>query len=76
MIIQADVQLIRNKLDSTSSEIQSAKMSGMSLGFNFIHWIFVNLEACITKLTFYHIRSFLLSKDAFTSDLAEFGSVS
>ena len=34
------------------------------------------MEASITKLTFYHIRCFLLSKDAFTPNVAEFGSVS
>ena len=36
---------------------------------------YVSLEASITKLTFYHIRCFLLSKDAFTPNLAEFGPV-
>ena len=35
-----------------------------------------SLEECITKLTFYHIRCFLLSKDAFTPNLAEIGPVS
>ena len=35
----------------------------------------VSLEASITKLTFYHIRCFLLSKDAFTPNLAQFGPV-
>ena len=34
-----------------------------------------SLEASITKPTFYHIRSFRLSKDAFTPNLAEFGPV-
>ena len=34
------------------------------------------LEANITKLTFYHIRCFLLSKDAFTPNLVEFDQVS
>ena len=33
------------------------------------------VEASIVKLTFYHIRCFLLSKDAFTPNLAEFGPV-
>ena len=33
------------------------------------------VEATITKLTFYHVRCFLLSKDAFTPTLAEFGPV-
>ena len=37
--------------------------------------IIYNVEASITKLTFYHIRCFLLSKDAFTPNLAEFGPV-
>ena len=32
-----------------------------------------SLEASITKLSFYHIRCFLLSTDAFTPNLAEFG---
>ena len=35
----------------------------------------ITVEASITKLTFYHIRCFLLSKDAFTPNLAEFGPV-
>ena len=35
----------------------------------------ITVEATITKLTFYHIRCFLLSKDAFTPNLAEFGPV-
>ena len=35
----------------------------------------ISLEASITKLTFYHIRCFLLSKDAFTPNLAEFGVI-
>ena len=34
-----------------------------------------SLEASITELTFYHITCFLLSKDAFTPNLAEFGPV-
>ena len=34
-----------------------------------------SLEASITKLTFYHIICFLLSKDAFAPNLAEFGPV-
>jgi len=34
-----------------------------------------SLEASITKLTFYHIRCFQLSKDAFTPNFAEFGPV-
>ena len=33
------------------------------------------VEASITKRTFYHIRCFLLSKDASTPNLAEFGPV-
>ena len=33
------------------------------------------VETSITKLTFYHIRCFLLSKDAFTPNLTEFGPV-
>ena len=35
----------------------------------------ISLEGSITKLAFYHIRCFLLSKDAFTPNLAEFGPV-
>ena len=35
----------------------------------------VSLEASITKLTFYRIRCFLLSKDAFTPNYAKFGSL-
>ena len=38
-------------------------------------WLLHSLEASITKLTFYHIRCFLLSKDALTPNLAEFGPV-
>ena len=34
-----------------------------------------SLEESITKLTFYHIRCFLLSKDPFTPNLAEFSPV-
>ena len=34
-----------------------------------------SLKTSITKLTFYHIRCFLLSQDAFTPNLAEFGPV-
>ena len=34
-----------------------------------------SLEASTTKPTFYHIKCFLLSKDAFTLNLAEFGPV-
>ena len=37
--------------------------------------IYTTVEASITKLTFYHTRCFLLSKDAFTPNLAEFGPV-
>ena len=40
-----------------------------------IWYMLFTLEASITKLTFYHIRCFLLSKDAFTPNLAEFGPV-
>ena len=38
--------------------------------------MWITVEASITKLTVYHIRCFLLSKDAFTQNLAEFGPVS
>ena len=34
-----------------------------------------SMEAKITKLTFYHIKFFELSKDAFTPNLAEFSPV-
>ena len=45
--------------------------------FLFIFYFKLNstVEASIKKLTFYHIRCFLLSKDAFTPNLAEFGPV-
>ena len=39
----------------------------------FVVALYNTMEASITKLTFYHIRCFLLSKDAFTPNLAEFG---
>ena len=35
--------------------------------------LFWKQDASTTKLTFYHIRCFLISKDAFTPNLAEFG---
>ena len=38
-----------------------------------MHYMYTSLEESITKLTFYHIRCFLLSKDAFTPNLTEFG---
>ena len=39
------------------------------------HRKYASLYFRITKLTFYHIRCFLLSKDTFTPNLAEFGPV-
>ena len=41
---------------------------------NALH-LMTTLEANIKKLTFYHIRCLLLSKDAFSPNLAEFGPV-
>ena len=53
----------------------SKKLQWLSMTFCYWYMLYVSLEASITKLTFYHISCFLLSKDAFTPNLAEFGPV-
>ena len=49
------------------------KAPSMHFKANLVYRVENSVEASITKLTFYHIKCFLLSKDAFTTNLAEFG---
>ena len=68
LIYRLDKSVVEARVDHNVTEIYILKLMYSSN-------INISLEASITKLTFYHIRCFLLSKDAFTPNLAEFGPV-